>query len=360
MPDKKSFKQDDAAYASDELAAKVAANLEGIEGGGEPEPDEDSTLNDSNNQADDDDSTLDDSSSADDEDSTLDDSDDSTDSDGDDAPTIPEHLFRAARHHGWEVQEISDLYKQNPKLAEKTLIKIHDDMNKVSQVYSKWGKISKQQQTAMPQQQQTDNTQQQQVDDFVDIAKLRKEYEDNPLVDVISTLNEGLKKVVDGQKPQQTQQQTDMPQQDTFQDDMAAIQQINSFLGSEDMKYFNDYYGPIADDSGIPLLDWRSLQPGQQANRKALVQEADLILAGADIIGKKMTVADALNMAHLTLTAPMQGQIARKKVTSELKKRSKGITLRSSGSKKAADKGGQKTEEQLVAITEQRLKRLYG
>lgn len=358
---KNSLKQDDAAYASDELAAKVAANLSGIKGGGEPEPDDEPTPDDSENQTDDLDSTSDDDDSqTDDDDSTSDgDDDNSAGNEGDnEPPTIPEHLFRAALHQGWEPEEITNLYKQDSKLAQKTFEKLHNDVNNLSQQFSQLGKMArtKEQNVQQPAQQQQ---QIQQTQDFVDIAKLRKEYEDNPLIDVIETLNNGLKKVVGSNAtPQQVQQQPTQPQ-DTLQEDMAAIQQINAFLGAKDMGDYDDFYGPTVDANKFPLLDWRGLSPGQQANRQALVSEADLILAGADLIGRRMTIAEALTMAHLRLTAPMQQQVVRSKIVNELKKRNKGITLRSKGSKKAADKGGQKSDEQLEAVTQERLNRLF-
>ena len=364
MPEQRSgnsLRQDDEAYESDDLLKKVAENLNNIEGGGEPEPDDDDpTLNADEEQTDDEDSTSDADDQTDDDDSTSDDSDDDsaeTKSEPE-PPAIPEHLYRAAQHSGWEPKDIVDLYKQNPKMAEKTFEKLHSDMNNLSQQFSQLGKVVREKQQPA-QQQQVQQVQQVQQQDFVDVKKLREQYEDNPLVDMIAALNDGLKKAV-GEKSEQPVPQpvVQQQQQNTVQDDMAALQQINVFLGAKDMGDYNDFYGPIVDANKFPLLDWRTLSPGQQANRHALTQEADLILVGAELVGRKMTIADALTMAHLKLTAPMQGQVARNKVVSQLKKRSKGVTLRTKGTKKAASTGGQMSDEQLEAVTAERLRRL--
>jgi hypothetical protein len=132
------------------------------------------------------------------------------------------------------------------------------------------------------------------------------------------------------------------------------MQAVNSFFASDDMKNFRDFYGEtkslMADD----------LSPGHAANRQAVINEAVDIFAGAEFLGRDMSIEKALEMAHLKIAAPYLPQVVRRDIMAKAKKRSKGLTLKPSSSKTSAPKGkGEKpTGEQLVVNTQERLDKL--
>jgi len=139
---------------------------------------------------------------------------------------------------------------------------------------------------------------------------------------------------------------------------MAVLQQLNQFFGAEDMGVYEEFYGSTKDADGNALYDYKSLTPGQQANRQAVVSLADQIIAGAELQGTQMSVAQGLELAHLAVTRPMSETVIREKLVSAVKKRGKGVTLKPSGAKTSPTDsagGGQKSEGQLMIDTAARL-----
>lgn len=273
-------------------------------------------------------------------------------------PPLPDNYFRAAQHQGWEPEEIAEFYNKDPEKAVKTFGKIYESTNNLSQQFAAAGRA------AIELQKKTQPVIQSQVVEqkpIMDVEKLRKQYEDDPF----GAMVELVKGVT--QKPEPVPQATQIPQtvattnRQTFEEDMAVLQQLNQFYGAEDMKAYESFYGAAKSADGVPLYDWRVLTPGQQANRQAVVDLADRILAGVELQGKQMSVAQGLELAHLSVTSSMTEQVVRDKLVSAVKKRSKGITLKPSGAKTSSDGvagGGQKTEEQATINAEARLKAL--
>ncbi len=122
------------------------------------------------------------------------------------------------------------------------------------------------------------------------------------------------------------------------------------------MEVYGDFYGKVGDES---MFDWSALPPGQLANRRALVDLADQIIAGHELQGKSISTAEGLQLAHMVITEPIREQVIREQISSSVKKRSKGVTLKPSGSQPKVPAGtsgqGVKSEEQALANLEQRL-----
>ena len=82
-----------------------------------------------------------------------------------------------------------------------------------------------------------------------------------------------------------------------------------------------------------------------------------------ELQGKKIEFSEALRRAHLVVSAPVQEKILREELHGKVKKRSKGITVKSSGrtTKDATKKDNEKDSEKgLIARTKQRMKKLTG
>lgn len=266
--------------------------------------------------------------------------------DADEDLAIPDDLFRSAKFQGWEPEEIVGFWKSNPELAKKTLEKLHKSTIDISQQFSDIGRKSRDLPQPAVQPQKVEE-----VEDFVDMKKLRDQYEDNPLVDVIETLNKGLKKVV----TEQQQVATQPVPSGASEEDALARQAVSSFFTADDMKPFNDFYGTSKSIAG------EDLSPGCRANRQAVINEAVDIMTGAELMRKEMSIEQAMERAHLKIASPFLPQVVRSGIMAEARTRSKGLTLKPNSSKTpapATGPGGKPTETQLEVNTRERLKKL--
>lgn len=346
------MRENQDAYEDPELLDKISKNLSEVDGL-DSESVDDSTPIESDDSADDDDSTPPmpkAKKAADDSDSTPDDEDENKsaegDTDADDKPAIPDNYYRAAVHQGWEPEDIQELYDANPDLALKTLKKLHEDTNKVSQVFAEKGRLAAQQQQTQiqsqqqPQQPVVVQTQQ------VDMNKLKEQYENDPF----GAMAELIKATVGQQQQQQPQQQE--PQQPTvnqlsIEEQFAAYTDVVNFFKDKSMADYEVLYG----------TDVNNLTPGQKANRSAVTETADAIIDGMLLEGKQISNTDALMRAHLIVSAPVAEQVVRNKLVKSAKKREKGMTLRSSKTKSPTPKlkRGEKSTEQRVSEAQARL-----
>lgn len=267
-------------------------------------------------------------------------------------PSIPENIYRSVLHNGWKPEEIADFYGVNPKQAMKVFEKLHQSTNDLSRQFAEIGRtrITMERQKSQPVMKTEEQPQ-----SVIDVEALRKADPDNPLLPVV----EGMNKVL----TQLTAQRTVEPQrqqQVRTQEDIALATQIMSFLGSDQMKTYTDFYGPAYDEARMPTFDGHGLTPGQRANRDALLEQADVIWVGAREHGRILTVPEALNLAHSILTDGMRTQIARQELVSKVKQRAKGMTLRPAKSKPVSVRDGEKpkTPQELEARTEARLAKL--
>lgn len=348
------MREDASAYENPKLLEAIRSNLQEVEGL-ESEPVNDSTPVKSDEPAEDDDSTppmptakkaADDSNSTpDDEDAESADSD--TDTDG--KPAIPDNYYRAAIHQGWEPEELQKLYEADPELTLKTLKKIHEDTNKVSQVFAEKGRLAAQQRQNQVQNQQQPVQQQPVVQPQVDLNKLKEQYDDDPFGAIAKLIEAKM-----GQQTQQIQQvqqvqpeQQPVTNQPAIEAQFAAYTDLVNFFKDENMADYEVLYG----------TDINNLTPGQKANRNAVAETADAIIDGMLLEGKQISNTDALARAHLIVSAPVAEQVVRNKLVKSAKKREKGMTLRASKTKSPAPKlkRGQKSNEQMVNETQARL-----
>ena len=276
-------------------------------------------------------------------------------------PALPDNYFRAAQHQGWTPEEITELYDQNPEQAIKTFGKIYEATNNLSQQFAQMGRTAIELEKRKAQAQQTPKPQVVEQKPSLDVEKLRKQYEDDPFGATVELMKAMT------QKSEPAPQATQVPQttgegygKQTFEEDMAILQQLNQFFGAEDMRAYEEFYGVSKDADGNALYDYGLLSPGQRANRQAVVNLADQILAGAELQGTQMSVAQGLELAHLAVTRPMSETVIREKLVSAVKKRGKGVTLKPSGARTSPEGtgGGKKTETQLEIDTEARLANL--
>ena len=361
---------DNAQYESPELIAKTDERLAALTGNPVPvvtRPVETEEVDDDTSDLtpeEDDAGVVADDTATDTDDDVTEDGETKESGDKDKAVVIPEQLFRAATHNEWKPEEITKFWKDSPELAKKTLEKMHTDMVNTNTQYAEHGRAAKQiqeQRTQLENQKIVPNAPAKQKD-YVDIEKAREEFGDGAAA-IIKQLNDRLVDVTTTQKPIQqessAQQETQLARRERS---MAALQQMVYWFADDSMKGYEEFYGAGKDSNGLPLLTTDHLTTEQRKNRNAVIGMADDIEAGIQIRGGSASIPETLNRAHTILTKDVQTAVIRNGILKSAKKRSKGITLRPSGTKVKTEiklKPGEKvTEKQVYTNAATRLKRL--
>jgi len=249
---------------------------------------------------------------------------------------IPDAYIRAAIHQKWSQKDVDELVESNPELAKRTFENCYNSVVQASRDFSEIGRAKielDRQQAGVQTTQQTATEVVEDSDTTALIAKLQKEYPDDPLIDVVVA---GLKT-----KPKPVQTQPVSQQQQGYEiatarhnvaANAAIDQRVNSFFDADNMKLYNKFYGKL-ELGQIP----EDLSNGQQQNRLHLLQEAEFIMAGHGVRGQKIEVEQALERAHLIVTEPIRTQIVRDSLKATATKRKKSMTLRPSESKRSSD-----------------------
>lgn len=265
--------------------------------------------------------------------------------DTDERPAIPDSHYRAMLHKDWKPEDIAEFYDANPKLALKVFAKGYEEINAVSKQLGELGQKARQlrEPSAAPVVAPTTNRKAEVK------ALLRKEYEDSPaleaLVDLIPDAKPEYRPTVDPAASQEVE----------IERQVAVRQQINGFFGADEMNVFGDFYGKVSQ-----VGDWGQLTPGQRANRTEVCNRAQNILDGAAFSGMQLSSAEALEMAHLSVTAPLAEQFVRERIVKSVQKRAAGVTLKPSGSKTPAPAAGVYSKEQAVTEMGAELRKVFG
>lgn len=243
---------------------------------------------------------------------------------------IEDNLYRAAVHQGWKDEQIQEFMKLDPERARATFQNMYETTNKLSKYWSDAGRVKlaqEDQQQQGTQQTQTQTQQQKPKEKIefteVDIAKLKEQYDNDPVVDLVDQQqkqNKALFDMVNDLHEAISTRQESAPQTQqtgTGTEAAALAMQVDSFFKQDDMKIFGDFYG-----SGD------NLTPGNQANRLAMFELADQIRAGRALQGLDTSVDEALLQAHLLVSEPVREKMVRQNIVSKLQKRSKSLSLK--------------------------------
>ena len=266
---------------------------------------------------------------------------------------IPESYMRAAIHQGWTEEEVKGFWEADEEKAEKTLSKILESTNRLS---NQWSQLGQQQMTlSSPTDPPTKKIESVTKDSNIsftglDISKLKTDYDDEGLInDVVKPLNDLLIQMnskLESVESQQikTLQDNEIKQTVANTEKSTVIgQQIDQFFGSIKLEKFKEFYGTGS--------DWTKFEGGQADNRMKLLTLADQIKTGAAYQNKEIDNEAAMNLAHLSLTASLTEQTIIEDLKKSLTKREKGISLKPSGSRASSvsdnksDKSGKNTEK---------------
>jgi hypothetical protein len=251
---------------------------------------------------------------------------------------IPDAYMRTAIHHGLDKETVDELVEKDPKLAMKMLESCYLSVNNASREWSELGRArieaerAQITQTTQTAQTATEAVAQEDPNTTALVTKLRKEYADDPLIEVVI---KGLES-----KPQPVKQSVLQPQQNyetaTARANMAANaaidQRVNTFFSADVMTPYEKFYGKL-DLGQIP----EDLTNGQQLNRLTVLQEAEFIMAGHAMRNQKIEVEQALEKAHFIVTEPIRKQVIRDGLKATATKRKNSMTLRPSDSKRSSD-----------------------
>jgi hypothetical protein len=270
----------------------------------------------------------------------------------DEGPNLPEAYVRAAMAYGWKKEDVIQSFKDDPDRMLGVLSNIYQTRNKVSSEFAALGRKHTAETTAK------NDAAAKPVFTPVDTKRLREQYGDDagPIIDMLEAQNKSLQEMAallptSKAKPEQPF--------NSAVEESGIEQQIHTFFESDAMKPYEKVYGKL----GIGQTH-DDLAPGQQQFRWKVLERADQIAGGAHLQGVQITLPEALEMAHLLVTQAYRDQIIMEEIKGKVVKRSKGLTLKPSDSKKKPTeddpKPGSRTKEQLVEDTQSKLNRLFG
>lgn len=267
--------------------------------------------------------------------------------------TLPAAFLRAAIHRGWKQEEAEEFFKENPKAALKTFQNCYMDVNNASREWARIGKAK----------QQSDNKAQ------IDAANARPETPEpidvEKLIEKYDIDGDEAKAMREYQKLLKTQQPIEpapMQQPVQQQADPNKLLEIENFFNSDSLNAYKKFYGNLELGQG-----WADLSAGQYDNRFAVLQQADLILMGAEASNQAMDPIEALERAHMIVSEPIREQAIRESIKGTAVKRKKSMTIRpSSGTRStkkiasdAGSKPGTRSREQLTSDVGEKLHRLF-
>jgi len=290
-----------------------------------------------------DESKTEDESTSDKSDEKSDGKTDKTDGTADDTKLTPAEI-RAAIHQGWKQEDIDSLVKTNPGLAKRTCAKMLEGTNNLSKKFAELGKKAVEPAPKAKEEAKTEK---------IDLAKLREQYEDDPIVGIVEQLANEVAALKSA--PVTAGEAASAKTNAEAAEDAAIGQQIDTFFKGSDLSSYSEFYGAVPKTS----KNWDALTQGQIKNRYQVVEKANLIVLGAKSQGVAMTLDEAFENAHLLVTEGIREQVVRKKIKSEVKKRNGSLTLEPSTSKTTVDSGkvtGKEREDRAGT----RLKKVFG
>lgn len=256
-------------------------------------------------------------------------------------PVIEDRLLQAARRRGWSEDRIQRLVKADPELAIDTFEQLFEDANSLTREFSTLGKALHQQGQLPPQSDVQDPNsgqlygagQQPPPQQPAPQAQPQGQGQGQgsllPGFQFKPEVLEGLDEPFVNQVLQPVQQYLDQIGQvmnrvvaghDSFINERQKemlYQQIDGFFNDRGESY-QDLYG----QGGRSEISPEALEA-----RKRVVREADAIKAGAQMQGRNLTVAEALEMAHNLVSSSHQNQTARRQITRDIQKRQAQVTI---------------------------------
>lgn len=259
-------------------------------------------------------------------------------------PTVPDAYRRTLKAYEWTDEEIDASQAANPAQFLVMAQKIH--ANRTAET-SRWADLGRQaiqrekdQQPAVKPTHVDPNTG---LFKPLDTAAMIEKYgnEDmvnemaGPLNAMIEQFNQILPTVMGGvQSINQSRQEN-------------LARQVDQFFGQDSLKPFEKVYGK-AD----------SMEPEQIQNRNKVLETADALIAGAALQNRKLSITDALLIAHDHVGSGFRKETVRQEIKQTVSKRSASLTVKPSTTAKPSA-GAPKSSTEMEARTRQRLASVF-
>lgn len=264
------------------------------------------------------------------------------------APTLPAAYRRTLKAYGWEDEDIETNLKALGASFITTASKLHSNRNAEVAAWAEAGRAARERVKAADKTQITpDQAAAGQALKPIDMAAVEAHFGNDKMLDQFFGPVNAAIEVINKMMPQVQQAQAN-----TKQAEMAALgNQIEEFFGSEDLKPYAALYGD---------LKTGQLEPTHFSARNKLLETADALQHGAFAQGRKLSLKEAMQIAHDSISAGYKVSAVRTELVKKLKTRQAGITLKPSNKGKVSGSGPVRTQADLEKRTSQRLKAVFG
>lgn len=262
------------------------------------------------------------------------------------APTLPAAYRRSLKAYGWEDEDIDTNLKALGASFITTAQKIHSNRNQEVQGWAEAGRAARERVKAAD---TTQVTPQQaaagQALKPIDMTAVKAHFGEDKMIDTFFAPVNAMIEKINTLMPQ-----IEKTQANSQQAEMAALgQQIEEFFGGEDLKPYAKLYGDPK--SGLEDAHFKA--------RNKVLETADALQHGAYAQGRKLSLKDAMQIAHDSISTGFKVEAVRKEIKAKLKTRAAGITLKPGNKGSVAGSGPVKNQADLEKRTAQRLKAVF-
>ncbi|MBE3119232.1 MAG: hypothetical protein IMZ50_10825 [Candidatus Atribacteria bacterium] len=269
-------------------------------------------------------------------------------------PTLPRAYVRAAKYYGVEEDEINELFETSPDLALKHYGAMARSMSAETASWAKLGR-EKSEQVAAEVRQTAEARKAAGKSDATSIKDLLKPVDVDALIEQFG--NPDLIRTIVG--PMNDLREALAPMLEKIEGSHGFIgrmqaaqtrQLLDGFFSAGEMSDYGEFYG----------ADTGKLTEDQCNARNKVLVMADNILTGSRERGRELSMEQALQIAHDSVTAGIKTETIRKSLKKSVVARGKGLSLKPSHRGGADVPGAPKTEKQLEAAAKSNLARLFG
>lgn len=264
---------------------------------------------------------------------------------------LPDAFKRAAIHQGWKSEDVDEFFATKPDAALRTFENIYNSTNTLSRHFADLGRTQRQLAAVKDEPKKVEVKK-------VDIEKLKTEYDlDSETIAALTEQNRQIDTLVAERNVPKANVEREMVRGKVAADAIVE-QQIANYFETEPMKPYKKFYGEL--DLG---MSWQDLTAGQKENRFKVLEQADLMIAGATLQGHTLNINDALELAHLLVTEPVRERIIREQIKEQATRRTK--TLKPSGRKvetnvsDSVTDGKPRTREEIESKAAKKLAKIF-
>jgi hypothetical protein len=227
-----------------------------------------------------------------------------------DAPTLPAAYRRSLLATEWTEEEIDQAHASGGQAFIATAAKIHATRTSEVQRWADEGRRRREEQAKA-------TLEQPKVFEplkALDTAELEKEFGKDAMIEkVVGPVNRVIE-VLNAMFPKVAEYEQNAQKAETE----ILGKQIEAFFDADDRKPYREMFGGGETEFTDEIIK----------NRNEMLDYADALIGGAEAMGKKLTLGKALELAFDASSGKFKEKAAVKKITTTLKKREKGMTLK--------------------------------